>query len=94
MKHNKKHKKIRRTALKVDKLIRARRGNRFPSKKIIELELQKYHKISSYVGSGKYKKVFHIKATEKDLALKVGKSDDIKRDWKLYKYAKKETFCR
>ena len=53
-------------------------------------EINRHGKATYYLGSGKFKRVFHIKATERDLALKVGKPDAIKEDWRLYKYAKRK----
>ena len=82
------HKKIRKIALKLDCLMRRNRG-RLPSRTQVIAEINKYGKATYYLGSGKYKRVFHIKATEKDLALKVGKPKAIKIDWKVYLHAKK-----
>lgn len=84
------HKKIHKIALKLDRLIRKNGRGRLPSRVRIMAEINRHGKATYYLGSGKYKRVFHIKATEKDLALKVGKPKAIKRDWEVYAHAKRK----
>ncbi|VVB77342.1 Uncharacterised protein [uncultured archaeon] len=84
------HKKIYGVALKLDRFIKEKGNERLPSKKILLSELRKYYATTEYLGSGRFKRVFHIKATERDLALKVGHPEDIEKDWKVYRHAKDE----
>ncbi|TSC74091.1 MAG: hypothetical protein G01um101433_1104 [Parcubacteria group bacterium Gr01-1014_33] len=83
------HSRIYKNARVLDKLIdyyrNAHPGKKLPSKKVLDILMPLLFSDAQHIGRGYFKHAYYVSSSTRDLVLKIGKSESIRADIKVYK---------